>query len=208
MRIVGGDLRGKKILNPVDKSTRPLKDLVRESIFNILKHSKNESVNLNKSIVLDLFSGTGSFGIECLSRGADKVVFFENYHKSIEVLINNIEKLNLISKTEIFTENAYNLKKLKLNLISKTEIFTENAYNLKKLKKNYKNFDLIFIDPPFKDAKINLLLSEIKKLKFCNNKTLIIIHRNKKIKENLSDKFIILKEKTYGLSKILFGKMA
>ena len=187
MRIVGGDLRGKKILNPVDKSTRPLKDLVRESIFNILKHSKNESVNLNKSIVLDLFSGTGSFGIECLSRGADKVVFFENYHKSIEVLINNIEKLNLISKTEIFTENAYNLKKL---------------------KKDYKNFDLIFIDPPFKDAKINLLLSEIKKLKFCNNKTLIIIHRNKKIKENLSDKFIILKEKTYGLSKILFGKMA
>jgi len=187
MRIVGGNLRGKKILNPTDKSTRPLKDLVRESIFNILKHSKNESVNLNKSKVLDLFSGTGSFGIECLSRGANKVVFFENYQKSIEILKKNIENLNLISKSQIFRENAYNLKNLKID---------------------HKDFDLIFIDPPFKDIKINLLLSEIKKFKIYNNKTLIVIHRNKKIKEDISNDFIILKEKTYGLSKILFGKIA
>ena len=187
MRIVGGKLRGKKILNPVDKSTRPLKDLVRESIFNILLHSKNESVNLNKSKVLDLFSGTGSFGIECLSRGANKVVFFENYQKSIEILKKNIENLNLFSKSEIFNENVYNLKNSKMI---------------------HKDFDLIFMDPPFKDVKINLLLSEIKKNKFCNDKTLIIIHRNKKMKENIYNDFILLKEKTYGLSKILFGKIA
>ena len=137
MRIVGGNLRGKKILDPVDKSTRPLKDIVRESIFNILKHSKNESVNLNKSKVLDLFSGTGSFCIECLSRGSNKVVFFENYKKSIEILKKNINNLNLISNSEIFFESAYNLKKLKIN---------------------HEDFDLIFIDPPFKDIKINLIL--------------------------------------------------
>ena len=76
MRIIGGNLKGKKILNPKDKSTRPLKDLVRESIFNIIEHSKNEFVNLNGAKVLDLFSGTGSFGIECISRGAEKVIFF------------------------------------------------------------------------------------------------------------------------------------
>ena len=187
MRIVGGNLRSKKLHDPVDKSTRPLKDLVRESIFNILKHSKNESVNLNKSKVLDLFSGTGSFGIECLSRGANKVVFFENYKKSFEILKKNIENLNLVSKSETFFENAYKLEKLK-------------TY--------HNNFDLIFIDPPFKDVRINLLLSEIKKFKFCKNKTLIVIHRNKKIKENISNDFVILKEKTYGLSKILFGKIA
>ena len=79
MRIIGGFFKGKKILDPIDGSTRPLKDLVRESIFNILEHSKNEFVKLNKANVLDLFSGTGSFGIECLSRGAGKVIFFENY---------------------------------------------------------------------------------------------------------------------------------
>ena len=76
MRIIGGNLKGKKIFNPIDKSTRPLKDLVRESIFNIIEHSKNEFVNLNGAIVLDLFSGTGSFGIECISRDARIVFFF------------------------------------------------------------------------------------------------------------------------------------
>tara|TARA_B100000686_G_C16749394_1_gene951497 strand:+ start:1112 stop:1675 length:564 start_codon:yes stop_codon:yes gene_type:complete len=186
MRIVGGSLKGKKILNPFDKSTRPLKDIVRESIFNILKHSKNESIDLNKSKILDLFSGTGSFGIECLSRGADKVVFFENYQKSIEILKKNIKNLNLISRSEIFIENAYNLKKLKVK---------------------HQDFDLIFIDPPFKDIKINLILTEIKKFNFYNNKTLVVIHRHKKIKEILSKDFIILKEKIYGLSKIIFGKI-
>ena len=77
MRIIGGFFKGKKILDPIDVSTRPLKDLVRESIFNILEHSKNEFVKLNKANVLDLFSGTGSFGIECLSRGAEKVIFLD-----------------------------------------------------------------------------------------------------------------------------------
>ena len=86
MRIIGGFFRGKKILGPIDRSTRPLKDLVRESIFNILEHSKNELVKINKANVLDLFSGTGSFGIECLSRGAEKVIFFENYYNSIKIL--------------------------------------------------------------------------------------------------------------------------
>ena len=86
MRIIGGNLKGKKILNPKDKSTRPLKDLVKESIFNIIEHSKNEFINLNGAKVLDLFSGTGSFGIECISRGAEKVIFFENYLTSTKIL--------------------------------------------------------------------------------------------------------------------------
>ena len=95
MRIVGGYLKGRKILNTLDKSTRPLKDLVRESIFNILEHSKGQLPKLNNSYVLDLFSGTGSFGIECLSRGARKVIFFENYFNSIKILKKNIISLKL-----------------------------------------------------------------------------------------------------------------
>ena len=77
MRIISGDLKGKKLLTPLDKSTRPLKDMVRESIFNILDHSNKVSTKINNSKVLDLFSGTGSFGIECLSRGAAKVFFLK-----------------------------------------------------------------------------------------------------------------------------------
>ena len=68
MRIISGIFKGKKILEPLDIKTRPLKDLTKESIFNILKHSNKFRVNLEGAIVLDLFSGVGSFGIECLSR--------------------------------------------------------------------------------------------------------------------------------------------
>ena len=75
MRIISGKLKGKKIFIPKDKKTRPLKDLTKESIFNIINHSNKFEINLNDSNVLDLFSGVGSFGIECLSRGAKKVIF-------------------------------------------------------------------------------------------------------------------------------------
>ncbi len=112
MRVIGGYLRGKKIFEPLDKSTRPLKDIVRESIFNILDHSKNEFVEIQKSKVLDLFSGTGSFGIECLSRGAEKVFFFENYFKSLKILKKNLKYLNLESKSKIFEKNSYKIKKI------------------------------------------------------------------------------------------------
>ena len=70
MRIIGGKFKGKKILEPKDKQTRPLKDLTKESIFNIINHSNKFSININKANVLDLFSGVGCFGIECLSQGA------------------------------------------------------------------------------------------------------------------------------------------
>jgi len=128
MRIIGGNFKGKKIITPIDKSTRPLKDMVRESIFNILEHSKNEFVNLNGSKILDLFSGTGSFGIECISRGAEKVVFFENYINSIKVLKKNLDLLKLNKHVKIVEKDVYDINQLHLNL---------------------KKFDLIFLDPPF-----------------------------------------------------------
>ena len=78
MRIISGKYRGKKIFIPKDSFTRPLRDLVKESIFNILEHSNLFICKMNKAKILDLFSGTGSFGLECISRGAAHVTFFEN----------------------------------------------------------------------------------------------------------------------------------
>ena len=86
MRIISGTFKGKKILEPKDIKTRPLKDLTKESIFNILIHSNKFQTNLENSIILDLFSGVGSFGIECLSRGAKDVTFIENYSGVIPIL--------------------------------------------------------------------------------------------------------------------------
>ena len=186
MRIIGGDLKGKKLLIPLDKSTRPLKDMVRESIFNILNHSSKVSKNINNSKVLDLFSGTGSFGIECLSRRAKEVIFFENYSNSLKILKKNIFNSKLEDKTKVYERNAYDLKETNL----KNEIF-----------------DIIFLDPPFKDKEINILIDQIKMLKIANINTLIIIHRNKKSVDNISKFLNVLDEKNYGLSKILFSKL-
>ena len=70
MRIISGNCKGKKILEPKDLNTRPLKDLTKESIFNIIVHSNKFNIKLENSNILDLFSGVGSFGLECLSRGS------------------------------------------------------------------------------------------------------------------------------------------
>ncbi len=77
MRIIGGNYKGKKLFLPNDRKTRPLKDLVKESIFNLIQHSNKINLKIENSIVLDLFAGIGSFGIECLSRGAKKVIFLK-----------------------------------------------------------------------------------------------------------------------------------
>ena len=93
MRIISGTFRGKKILEPKDIKTRPLKDLTKESIFNILNHSNKFKINLENSDILDLFSGVGSFGIECLSRGVKSVIFIENYNGVLPVLKKKSSKL-------------------------------------------------------------------------------------------------------------------
>ena len=144
MRIISGELKGKKLSVPLDKSTRPLRDMVRESIFNILDHSNKLSTEIYNSKVLDLFSGTGSFGIECLSRGAAEVIFFENYHNSLKILKQNIFNLKLENRSIVFDYSAYNLEEVNLE---------------------DRIFNIIFLDPPFKDRKIKSLIDQIKKLK-------------------------------------------
>ena len=86
MRIIAGKFKGKKILEPQDQITRPLKDLAKESIFNVVKHSNKFNANIEDANILDLFSGVGSFGLEAISRGAKFVTFVENYQSVLNVL--------------------------------------------------------------------------------------------------------------------------
>ena len=186
MRIISGKFRGKKLIQPIDKSTRPLKDMVKESIFNLLAHGKNLKVNMEETCVLDLFSGSGSFGLECISRGAKKVVFCENHIPAINILKKNVKSLKEENKIEINTDDIF--------------------YKLK--KENFKIlFNLIFLDPPFQENKINELLFLINKSNILEKDGIIILHRNKKDKDAINVKCNILLEKTYGLSKIFFIKL-
>jgi len=107
MRIISGNFKGKKILLPKDKLTRPLKDLTKESIFNILKHSKLLNVELENSNILDLFSGVGSFGLECLSRGARNITFLESYTEVLNILKKNIDNLNQQNQTKIIEKDIF-----------------------------------------------------------------------------------------------------
>ena len=112
MRIISGNFKGKKLVLPKDIKTRPLKDLTKESIFNILQHSNNLKFKLEKAVILDLFSGVGSFGLECISRGAKEVIFFENYQQTVKILTKNIINLNCQSKSKVITENIFDYKNL------------------------------------------------------------------------------------------------
>ena len=94
MRIISGYLKGRKITQPTSKNTRPLKDLTKESLFNILQHDNLINFDFKESTILDLFCGVGSFGLECISRGAKNVIFCENYPETIKILNKNINDLN------------------------------------------------------------------------------------------------------------------
>ena len=187
MRIISGNYKGKKILLPKDKLTRPLKDLTKESIFNIIKHSKLLDINLENSNILDLFSGVGSFGLECLSRGATSVTFLESYKEVLTVLKKNIKNLKQQHSTSVIEK----------------DIFAENTLKILNNK-----FDIIFIDPPYKEKKLADLLNTIIKLKLLKEKGVIIIHRHKKEEDIFPNEFNIIIKKNYGISKIIFGNIS
>ena len=157
MRIISGTFRGKKILEPKDIRTRPLKDLTKESIFNIINHSKKFKINLGNSNILDLFSGVGSFGIECLSRGVKFVIFVENYNKVLPILKKNLDNLKTVKNYEI----------LKKDINNKNTLLTLN-----------KKFDIIFLDPPYKDKNLISIFSIIDEGNILSENGLIILHRH------------------------------
>ena len=120
MRIISGSTKGKKILEPKDLNTRPLKDLTKESIFNILTHSNKCGVKIENSNILDLFAGVGSFGLECLSRGSSHVTFVENYKNVLPVLKKNVSNLDYETSSLIIENNItnnLNFKNFKKNLM-------------------------------------------------------------------------------------------
>ena len=106
MRIISGIFKGKKLYSPKDKFTRPLKDLTKESLFNIILHSNKFNGTIIDAKVLDLFSGVGSFGLECLSRKARSVTFVENYKIVIPILRKNILSLNLSEKSKVIEKQT------------------------------------------------------------------------------------------------------
>ena len=186
MRLIGGIYKGTTLFQPQDKLTRPLKDMTKEAIFNLLIHSNKINLQFDRLSVLDIFSGTGSFGLECISRGAKKVTFIENYDPIINILEKNILKLNVNNKCSIIKQDF-------VNFLQNTIFFD--------------NYDFIFLDPPFKFENINELLLQMINKKLIKKNTLLTIHRHKKTFDNFTYQLKIVDERIYGKSKISFLKL-
>jgi 16S rRNA (guanine966-N2)-methyltransferase len=184
MRIISGSLKGKKIDFIKSITTRPLRDFVKENIFNIVEHSNLIKVRLESSNVLDLYSGVGSFGIECISRGAKKSTFVENNSKTLIILKKNLNDLKIENQSEVFNEKI-------ISFIGRLN--------------NKDKFEILFFDPPFAENIFIEELNLIKESAIYKKKHLIIIHREEKSKDNLERIINILLIKNYGRSKVIFG---
>ena len=184
MRIISGIFKGKSISFLKSKVTRPLKDSVKENIFNIINHSNVLGIQINSANILDLYSGIGSFGIECISRGAKKVTFVEKDHNAIETLKKNLKTLLIKDKVAVISDEI------------------EKYLNIQKTEK----FNIIFLDPPFRENSFINDLKLIKKNKIYLKNHVIIIHRESKTNDNFEGILNPIIIRKYSRSKIIFGK--
>ena len=152
MRIISGEFKGRLIQVPQSKDIRPTTDRVRETLFNLLSN-KLDFTGLK---VLDLYSGSGSLGLECLSRGAEEVHFVERNMFIYKNLINNIASLNVEEKCTVYKMEAV-------------------KYSHMEIKKGY---DLIIADPPFFKDDIYKVVENLLQNKFLNDDGFIIIERS------------------------------
>lgn len=111
MRIIAGEFRGRRLLDPSDRATRPITDRVKQSIFDVLGDRVAEVQ------VFDVFAGTGSFGLEALSRGATGCVFFERHRPALGRLRRNIETLGVVERCRIVATDLFHLSDGELNAL-------------------------------------------------------------------------------------------
>ena len=179
LRIISGDLKGRKLRSVPGTKTRPTANRTREAIFNIL------SSEISGSRVLDLFAGTGAFGIEALSRKAESVVFIDHDNDSISVLQSNIKSLSLEKRTKI----------IKWDLIK----------NLNCLHSFRIVFDLVFMDPPYKRHMIEPALQNLHCSQSLAGGARIVVehfHREAVITDQLP--FEIVSQRKYGKTLVTF----
>ena len=133
MRIIGGTFKGKKIDFIKNETTRPLRDFVRENLFNLILYSKKIKNDLRFSKVLDLYCGVGSFGIECISRGANELVFVDADKKANTTLEKNLKLIG----------NPRNYRTFNLSVERSIKLLQDEK------------FDIFFLDPPYKDNELH-----------------------------------------------------
>lgn len=163
MRIISGEFKGRFIKVPQSDKIRPMTDRVRETLFNLL----NNRIDFDDIKVLDLYSGSGSLGLECLSRGASSVHFVERDKFIYSNLIENITSLGVLPKSKVFNMEVNSF--VKLTAASK--------------------YDLILADPPFFKDDIYKAVESVLFNKYLDDDGLMIIERSIQTKEKDTQEF-------------------
>lgn len=178
IRIISGTAKGCSLKTPKSQAViRPALAQVREAIFSSLGDIQNCEF-------LDLFAGTGSLGLEALSRGAQHCTFVDQHPESLKLLKENVEKCSFQAQSRIV--------KLKL------------PTDLKRLK-IFKPCDVIFCDPPYEKNLINPCLKELHKMDFVTPETWILVEHTKREIPQVSG-YEVIKEKKFGQTLITYLK--
>ena len=183
MRIIAGKYKGRKIHSAPISNLRPTLGRVKETLFAIIENN----VELYDAYVLDIFAGTGNLGLEALSRGASKVVFLENNINSIKLIKQNVETFSVFDKIQIL----------------QYDVFKGIDY----LKKKGVKFDLIIMDPPFRNDYLNRILKETDIISLLNDDGLFVCEVEKKYEINYDETvWELIKEKKIADSRLYFLK--
>ncbi len=174
MRITSGSAKGHSLRVPPAKDLRPAKEMVRLAVFSMLGNK------VNNANVLDLFAGTGAYGIEALSRGANYCEFVEINYETYKALKRNITHTKLQNKAKTHKDDAFNYIQLQPD----------------------KKYDIIFFAPPYRlGAPKDLLLTSAKKLK--DGGVLIVEHR-KGVPVPKTPPLVATKRREYGQTEVTF----
>ncbi len=188
MRVISGKAKGKRLSTLSSKRTRPILDRVKESLFNILGDF------IVDSIVLDLFAGTGSLGIEALSRGAKRCLFVDNDMHAVQVIKKNLQDTRFLERS----------------LVLKKNVFALSAFLTDKRMK----FDLILVAPPYKlidldskdREKIFSLLDECVSGQILNRRGIIVLQHHKKqiVSQDNFKQLKVFDKRRYGNTQLTF----
>jgi 16S rRNA (guanine966-N2)-methyltransferase len=177
LRITGGKARSRKLITPKTSGKdyiRPTSDRVREALFSILGNV------IQNARVLDLFAGTGSFGLDALSRGAEHVVFVDDSSRSIKLIHQNLQNCFDQPKAEI----------IRLNLEKKASCNT-----LQNRLSDHDPFNIIFMDPPYEKKMAETTLTMVEKTGLVASEGIVIAEE--RWKENLSEQIGSLQLKVH-----------
>jgi 16S rRNA (guanine966-N2)-methyltransferase len=179
MRIIAGEFRGRSLESVRDLSVRPTTDRAKQTIFDILTNR----IEFDGLEVLDLFAGSGSLGLEALSRGVKSVTFIDKARKSLDVLEKNVASLGCETQCSVYQADVF--------------------WFLKNMKQSY---DLVFTDPPYKLDNIGILPNAIYDSGVLRNGTYVVMeHSRESVIELDEQKYEVLR-KAFGQTTVLILK--